>query len=37
MDEKGKIKVMNCNTVNKQWSVTESASKKYNLINLVMI
>ena len=29
LDDQGKIKVVNCNNVNKKWKVTEAAQKKY--------
>lgn len=28
LDKKGKIKVLNCNTLRRKWMVTEAAEKK---------
>ena len=37
MDDQGKIKVTKCNNINKKWTVTEAANKKYIYIYSVPI
>ncbi len=35
MDKKGKIKVLNCNTLRMKWKITEAAEKNYDILKLV--
>lgn len=35
MDKKGKIKVLNCNTLRMKWKITEAAEKNYDILNVV--
>lgn len=34
MDKKGKIKVLNCNTLRMKWKITEAAEKNYDILSI---